>query len=268
MNSFSVVIPAYNAESTIEAALASVLAQTLAPLQVIVVDDASQDGTEEIVRRCAQAFSANQIRIQYFRLEKNSGPSAARNKGMREAEGSHVAFLDADDTWSENKLAVVDRFASDPGVFLIFHDYSVSAESAEGLGDPVYDSRTMSSYGLLVRNPAQTSCAVLRNQSHFAFDEAMRHCEDYDLWVRIAEQHVVLRIIGKPLAQLSRPQLTAGGLSGNTFRMRLGELRVYLNFCYRRLLVRIWILPGLVVFSVIKHFYSWLRRLAPNKEFR
>jgi teichuronic acid biosynthesis glycosyltransferase TuaG len=268
MNSFSVVIPAYNAERTIEAALTSVLTQTLVPLQVIVVDDASHDGTEEIVRRCAQAFRANKMRIQYFRLEKNSGPSAARNKGMREAEGSHVAFLDADDTWSENKLAVVDRFASDPGVFLIFHDYSESVESSMGLGDAVYDARPMSSYALLVRNPAQTSCVVLRNRPYFAFDEAMRHCEDYDLWVRIAEQHVVLRIIGKPLAQLSRPQLSAGGLSSNTLRMRLGELRVYLNFCHRRLLARVWILPALVVFSVLKHVYSWFRRLAPNKEFR
>jgi hypothetical protein len=113
---------------------------------------------------------------------------------------------------------------------------------------------------MLLRNRAQTSCTVIRNQPGWAFDETMRHCEDYDLWMRIAEHSRVLRLVGNPLTCLGRPQLSAGGLSGNTVRMRVGELRVYFNFCRRAWLYRAWLLPGLLAYSILKHVYSWLRR--------
>jgi hypothetical protein len=114
--------------------------------------------------------------------------------------------------------------------------------------------------GMLLRNPAQTSCAVVRKAPVVVFDEAMRHCEDYDLWLRIGEDFPVLQIIGKPLARLGRPQLSAGGLSSNTLRMRAGEVRVYVNYCRRNWLSRVWLLPGLMILSLLKHAYSWLRR--------
>jgi len=118
----------------------------------------------------------------------------------------------------------------------------------------------LSIYRMLLRNPAQTSCAVVRRQAELAFDEAMRHCEDYDLWMRIAEHAPVLQLQGSPLTRLNRPQLSAGGLSSNTLYMRAGEMRVYFNFCRRAWLWRAWLLPGLLVFSLLKHAYSWLRR--------
>jgi len=257
---FSVVIPAYNAERTIEACLASVLAQTLAPLQVLVIDDASGDGTEKAIRGWDGAFAAKGIRFQYFRLPGNSGPSAARNKGMSETQGSHVAFLDADDTWAPDKLAIIDNFARDSDVGLICHDYTDGRGDSASSNEAHHEASPLSIYEMLLRNPVQTSCAVVRNKPNLRFDEAMRHCEDYDLWMRVAEHSSVLRLIGDPLARLNRPQLSAGGLSGNTLLMRAGELRVYINFCRRNLLVRVWLLPWLVVFSLVKHAYSWFRR--------
>jgi hypothetical protein len=113
---------------------------------------------------------------------------------------------------------------------------------------------------MLVRNPAQTSCTVISNQHAEAFDETMRYCEDHDLWMRMAEHASVFRLIGFPLTRLGRPQLSAGGLSENTMQMRMGELRVYYNFCRRAWVHRVWLLPFLVGFSLVKHVYSWLRR--------
>jgi len=244
---YSVVIPAYNSEKTIQACLRSVAAQTLAPLQVLVIDDASGDGTEAAVRRCEGEFAAAGIELQYFRLARNAGPSAARNKGIREAAGNYIAFLDADDTWSSNKLAIVDRFVGTTSAGLVCHDHADHRAEDMRQSDDVqterYRTQPLSLPGMLLRNPAQTSCAVARKQPALIFDETMRHCEDYDLWMRIAER-------------------CGGGLSGNTLQMRIGEMRVYYKFCRRAWPYRVWLLPGLFVFSVLKHVYSGLRRWA------
>ena len=257
---YSVVIPAYNAEKTIGECLASILEQTFAPLEVIVVDDCSVDSTETAVLLYEGRFVAADIRFKYIRLDQNSGPSFARNKGIRESKGSFIAFLDADDTWVNNKLEVVNRFANESTVGLICHSYTESIPIPSDNGDWVYEPDVMSIYQLLLRNPAQTSCVVVRNQFAVAFDETMGLCEDYDLWMRIAENYPVLRLVGKPLTCLGRPQLSAGGLSGNRLSMRVGEFRVYYNFCRRNYLLRMWLLPNLLLFSVLKHVYSYVRR--------
>jgi teichuronic acid biosynthesis glycosyltransferase TuaG len=257
---YSVVVPAYNAEKTIEACLASVVAQTLAPLEVLVVDDHSQDCTAAAVQRCRAQFAAAGIRLDYLRLAQNAGPSVARNKGIREAKGSYIAFLDADDTWASNKLAIIDPFVSGSSAGLVCHGYTEAAALEAGTSLGRYEVECLSIYRMLLRNPAQTSCAVVRKQSTVAFDEGMRHCEDYDLWMRIAEHSPVVRLIGSPLTRLGRPQLAAGGLSGDTVRMRFGEARAYYNFCSRAWLSRAWALPVLLLFSLAKHVYRGVRK--------
>jgi teichuronic acid biosynthesis glycosyltransferase TuaG len=257
---YSVVIPAYNAERSIEACLASVVGQTLAPLEVLVVDDASCDGTGEVIRRFEGRFAAAGVQLTYMRLDHNSGPSAARNQGIREAKGEYIAFLDADDRWIDEKLAVVDRFASGSTAGLVCHGHAVQRELRGDTQPRQYCAREVSVCEMLLGNPGQTSCAVVRKQQALAFDETMRYCEDYDLWMRIAEQSPVLRLMGDPLTCLGRPQLSAGGLSERTLQMRLGEFRVYFKFCRRSWLTRVWFLPGLLIFSVLKHAYSRLRR--------
>jgi teichuronic acid biosynthesis glycosyltransferase TuaG len=257
---YSVVIPAYNAESTIETCLGSVIAQTLAPLEVLVIDDASSDGTEAAVQRCKAAFTVAGIGLEYFCIRPNAGPSAARNQGIRAARGAFIAFLDADDSWAVEKLAVIDQFAAYPGAGLVCHDYTDKPEPLASKDPTDYEARPLSVYGMLLRNPAQTSCTVVRKTSALEFDETLRRCEDYDLWMRIAEHATAFRIKGPPLARLGRPQLSAGGLSSDTFGMRAGELRVYLNFCLRNAPIRIWLLPVLMCMSILKHAYSWLRR--------
>lgn len=257
---YSVVIPAYNAEKTIEACLASVAAQTIVPLEVLVVDDHSHDGTGVAVRRCKEWLAAAGIKLEYYRLAKNSGPSFARNEGIRLAKGGYIAFLDADDIWHKDKLAIVDRYVRNSGVGLVCHAYTEESTFDLNLSGGGYEAKSMSIYRLLLRNPASTSCAVVRKQHAFVFDEAMRYCEDYDLWMRIAESMTVVRLVGNPLTRLGRPQLTAGGLSGNIARMRVGEVRVYYNFCRRAWLTRAWLFPGLLTFSLLKHMYSRIRR--------
>lgn len=98
MSTVSVVIPAYNSAATIADAVSSVRAQTVKPLEIIVVDDASRDGTAA----CLDELHAPDLRV--IRRSVNGGGSAARNLGMEAARGDWIAFLDADDLWLPDKL--------------------------------------------------------------------------------------------------------------------------------------------------------------------
>jgi glycosyltransferase involved in cell wall biosynthesis len=98
----SVVIPAYNRRSTIGTSILSVLAQSVRDLEVIVVDDGSNDNTLEEVKNIAQ-FDA---RVRFVMHGSNQGAQAARNSGIRVALGEWIAFLDSDDTWLPNSLAI------------------------------------------------------------------------------------------------------------------------------------------------------------------
>ncbi len=103
----SVILPVYNAERYLAQALESVLAQTYRPIQVIVVDDGSTDASAEI---------AQQFPVQYF-CQPNGGPGAARNFGIAQAHGELIAFQDADDVWTPDKLSTqVDYLLEHPEV--------------------------------------------------------------------------------------------------------------------------------------------------------
>jgi glycosyltransferase involved in cell wall biosynthesis len=103
----SCIVPVFNGERYLEEALDSILAQTYRPLEVIVVDDGSTDGTAGVAARYGE-------RIAYL-FQPNAGPAAARNRGLAAARGEFVAFLDADDLWHPEKLArQMARFRARP----------------------------------------------------------------------------------------------------------------------------------------------------------
>ena len=109
--SYSVIIPAYNAEESIENCLVSVLEQTLAPIEILIIDDCSLDRTVEVVKLCQASFIAAGIKLEYIQLAHNSGPSIARNNGIGVAKGEYIAFLDADDVWRKDKLSQTTHLA-------------------------------------------------------------------------------------------------------------------------------------------------------------
>lgn len=96
----SVILPTYNRKNTIKRAIDSVLNQTYKNIELIIVDDASSDGTLEFVSR---QYGEDE-RITYIINEENLGPSGARNVGVANAKGSWIAFQDSDDEWHMDKL--------------------------------------------------------------------------------------------------------------------------------------------------------------------
>lgn len=104
----SVIIPVYNGEKYLAEALQNVLNQSVKPLEILIVDDCSTDRTAEIAHRYGNC-------IRYIRREKNGGAAAARNDGIKNAAGDYIAFLDADDYWDKQKLALQLREIKKPG---------------------------------------------------------------------------------------------------------------------------------------------------------
>jgi len=193
-----VIIPAFNSERFIEKAIASVQAQSFAPSKIIVVDDGSTDSTEKKV----QEFIAHtSIPIEYIK-KQNSGPNSARNAGLRASTAPFVAFLDADDTWTKDKLIVqmqVFETRKDSDLGLVYCDYNLVDENDSLLKNPYHLPLQARGrvFAELLRNNAinGSASAVLIKRNVFDkvgyFDESLRIGEDWDMWLRIAKEYSV-----------------------------------------------------------------------------
>lgn len=181
-------MPAFNAAPYIAEAIASVQAQTYAEWQLLVVDDGSTDGTFDVVRELASRDS----RIKYWRKE-NEKQGKARNKALRHADGSLIAFLDADDWWLPNKLEVQTAEIEDTGADIIFSEAEVwhNGTNQGSLGS--YRGWLQGSIGMhemLLSNriPVLTVMIrrrVLENAGFFSEDIDVQNAEDYHLWLRL-----------------------------------------------------------------------------------
>lgn len=191
----SVIIPTYNRWPRLRAAVDSVLAQRYGDFELLVVDDGSTDETAGELKKYG-------ARLRYF-YQGRGGVAAARNLGVRQSRGRLIAFLDSDDLWHPDKLAVqVGFMEAHPEVAIcqtdevwIRHGARVNpkAKHKKPSGDIFYRSLE-----LCLVSPS----AVMMTQSLFersgGFDEALPVCEDYDLWLRIAQDNAV-PLIDRPL---------------------------------------------------------------------
>ncbi len=167
----SVVIPAYNAAATIEAAIRSALEQTRPPDEIIVVDDGSSDNTAAIVAAMHPAITL--IR------QANAGCGRARNTGVRSAHGDWLALLDADDLWLPTKLERQLPETADPRVGVVV--CGARDKDGRSLG------RRITFDDLWTRNGAAVCSALVRRNAFAAAGGfwSERACEDYHLWLRL-----------------------------------------------------------------------------------
>lgn len=126
----SIITPTYNCGSFISETIESVLAQTYANWEMIIVDDCSTDDTKGLVKK----YSDRDNRIKYHCLEKNSGAAVARNRALELAKGRWIAFLDSDDLWNEDKLEKQLKFMTDNDISFSYHEYTEIDEEGECLG--------------------------------------------------------------------------------------------------------------------------------------
>ncbi len=195
----SVIIPTYNHAQYLPDALESVLSQTYKDYEIIVVDDGSTDNTKEILEPYLP-------QINYI-YQENSGQSKARNHAIRISSGQYIAFLDADDVWTPDKLEFQVRVLDlDPEAGLVFADAEVfqdpqtaGASFFEMVGfprTPITDSREVSGAfeKLLEKNFIQTGTVIARRECFEQvdlFDESLKLAEDKDMWLRIAKLYKI-----------------------------------------------------------------------------
>ena len=185
----SVIIPTYNRKKTLARAIQSVINQSLSPYEILVIDDGSNDGTQEWVKENFQ-------NIKYIH-QNNHGVSSARNIGIENAYGDWVAFLDSDDEWLPNKLfEQVKSIQSNPKI-KFFHTNEIWIRN----GVRVNQMKKHKKYGGHIFEKCLDICrvspsSVLIQKEVFdnigVFDESLRVCEDYDLWLRITSKYPVV----------------------------------------------------------------------------
>jgi glycosyltransferase involved in cell wall biosynthesis len=212
MPKVSVVIPTCNRVSLLRRAIASVIGQTFQDFEIIVADDASADGTAEMIRGLSDA------RIKHFRHDENRGVAVARNTAIAHARGEYIAFLDDDDEWLPQKLhrqvELMERLGDTIGA-ICCGNYEVDtstnriiAEMKPFLRGHVFEK--LFTRGLFNR----TSTVVVRAKCFErvgVFDPSFQYGEDFDMWLRLAQEYD-FDYVAAPLAKV---YLQPNGLTQN-----------------------------------------------------
>lgn len=225
----SIVMPAYNAAPYIGETLDSVFAQTFTDYEVIMVNDGAPD-TLELER----ALVPYQSRIRYIKQE-NLGAGAARNEGLRAAQGEFIAFLDADDLWFPNYL-------EEQLQFIRANDFDLVCADAMHFGDSRLAGRTymeafmqsappvgeVTFLGLVSAEQSLITSGVVARRAPIIevglFDEALRNSQDFDLWLRLVRHGARLAYRKQTLL---RYRCQENSLSGDEINRTARQLRVY-----------------------------------------
>ena len=180
----SVIMPAYNAEKYIEAAIRSVQAQTLTDWELLVIDDGSSDSTCAIVER----FAAEDSRIRFLVNSQNMGTAKTRNRGLDLCRGKYVAFLDSDDIWHPEKLFRQIDLAEKSDADLIYTSYAIINEQGVKICDDFAVEEKVSIHSMLKKNSIGCSTVLLKREttSSFRFSSDYYH-EDYVLWLQMLQ---------------------------------------------------------------------------------
>lgn len=214
----SVIMPAYNAASVLERAVASVGAQTFTDWELLIVDDASGDGTLALAQRMAAADP----RIRVFEHPRQQGAGPARNTALSHARGRYIAFLDADDAWLPEKLDRQVAHLAETGAPLGYSGFwRVSGQKRHAVQVP-----PSVDYAELLKGNCIGCLTAIYDRAIYGSvpmpDLALR--QDFALWLSLLKRQGPARGITEPLAIYHR---TSGSLSSNRKRAVAASWRMY-----------------------------------------
>lgn len=222
----SVIIPVYNGEKTIIKTIKSVLNQTLADLELIIINDGSQDSTLEVIKNLSD------FRLKIFSYP-NAGQAVSRNRGLSLASGEYISFLDADDLWTADKLeAQLKALQNNPQASIAYSWTNYIDEQDNFLLSGTHIIENGNVYEkLLVSNFIENgSNPLIRKQALVevgGFEAAMTPAEDWDLWLRLAARY---SFVGVPSPQILY-RVSSTSASANLFKMEAACLQVINNAC-------------------------------------
>ena len=215
----SVVIPAYNCAGVIGRAIDSALAQKVA-LEVLVLDDGSSDGLEAVMA----GYEGNEA-VRFAKNEKNLGAAATRNRGVTLARGKYVAFLDADDYWTEDKLVRQLALIEQTGCVLCCTARELMTPEGELTGKVIPVKEKISYRELLKHN--SINCSSVLILTDVAREFPMHHDdshEDYIMWLEVLRKYETACGINEPMLKY---RLSNSGKSGNKLHSAKMTFMVY-----------------------------------------
>ena len=193
----SVIMPAYNAAPFIEAAIASVLAQTLTDWELIVIDDCSKDSTQKIIAE----FAEKDARIHLVINEENMGVAKTRNRGLAMSRGKFVALLDSDDYWKPNMLEKMVARGEETGADIIYCSYELVNEQGQKVCNDFIVPAETTFRESIVRSVITCSTVLVTSKlaKNHCFPTNMYH-EDIALWFQLLRDGAVARGVADVLA--------------------------------------------------------------------
>ena len=240
----SIIVPVYNAAKYIENTITMVSEQTYKDWELILVDDASTDGSADLIEKI---IAGQGKRIRLIRKSVNEGAAAARNSGIDASAGRYIAFLDADDVWRPEKLEKQIAFMEKTGAAFSFHSYEFGDEKANPTGRVVRAPQTLKFRQALSRTVIFTTTVMFDTEK---IDMEIIHMpqvpsEDTATWWRILKSGYVAYGLDENLAVYRRP---AKSLSSNKF---VAIQRIW--FLYRNI-------ADLSVIQSMFYFIGWAVR--------
>lgn len=187
----SIVIPTYNHEQYLARAIKSVLKQTHKNAEIIICDDGSSDNTKEVIKK----FKHHK-KIRYY-YQSNQGLASTRNLGIKKAKGEFIAFLDSDDYWLPKKIEKqLKIFTKNKQIGLVYCFHYWVSEAGKITGKKKKNYRGDIWQDLLQGNliVGSGSAAVVKKECFDKiglFDESLKSCEDWDMWLRIARVYQI-----------------------------------------------------------------------------
>ena len=246
----SIIVPVYNAEKFIVETIQCVEAQTYPNWELLLVEDGSSDGTAAVIEEYVRQKKEERIRL--IRQPSNMGAARARNRGLQEARGRYIAYLDADDLWAPRKLELQIGFMEEQEAAFAFTGYEFADEKARGLGKVVRVPMTLSYRQALSNTTIFTTTVMFDTKriSRELLEMPVMKSEDTALWWKVLRNGYTAYGLDENLALYRRPGKT---LSSN----KLEAIR------------RIWKLyrdaEGLDVLRSAWHFCFWAVRAVKRR---
>lgn len=221
----SIITPCYNGAKYIAQTIDSVLAQTYARWEMIIVDDGSKDNSEQIVR----AYMEKDSRIKFLQ-QANAGSAAARNNGIRSADGQYIALLDADDLWDPEFLEDQIRFMTEKNATCVYCSYRCIDADGKEILQPVKSKPVVTTKKMMVTNYIGCLSGLYNAQKHgkiYLREELKSIRDDYAYWLDVVKTEGVA--YGNPRI-LASYRMLSNSTTGNKKKLIGKQYQFYRNY--------------------------------------
>lgn len=231
----SIIMPAYNSDKFISESIESVLSQTYNNWELLIVDDCSQDSTTKIINE----YCVKDKRVKLFQNNKNSGPAVTRNNAINQANGRFIAFLDSDDIWLPEKLALQIKLMQKEQYSFTYTGYHRISEDSQSEGRIIKVPKQLNYFQLLRNTAITTSTVVIDIETAGKIQMKETYYDDFACWLEVMNRGIVAYGINEDLlkyrvasSSVSRNKINSVKQVWNAYRSVEGLSFIFSVWCF------------------------------------